>query len=106
MVIYSFKTIKLMKIKDIKVGMSNIHVEASVIDKSNSRSIQTKYGRREVADVLLEDDTGRIKASLWENQIEKANVGDKVKISGAYVTEFRGELQLNIPKKGSIETIK
>jgi ssDNA-binding replication factor A large subunit len=92
-----------MKIKDIKVGMSNIHVEASVVDKSNSRSVQTKYGRREVADVLLEDDTGRIKASLWENQIEKANVGHKVKISRAYVTEFKGELQLNIPKKGRIE---
>jgi len=41
-----------------------------------------------------------------KNQIEKSNVGDKVKISGAYVTEFRGELQLNIPKKGRIETIK
>jgi len=95
-----------MKIKDIKVGMSNINVEAGVVDKSDSRSVQTKYGRREVADVLLEDDTGRIKASLWEDQIEKANVGDKVKISEAYVTEFRGELQLNIPTKGSIETIK
>ena len=46
-----------MKIKDIKVGMSNIHVEASVVDKSDSRSVQTKYGRKEVADVLLEDDT-------------------------------------------------
>ena len=95
-----------MKIKDIKVGMNNVNVEASVVDKSESRSVQTKYGRREVADVLLEDETGRIKASLWEDQIEKANVGDKVKISGAYVTEFRGELQLSIPRKGSIETIK
>jgi ssDNA-binding replication factor A large subunit len=103
---YSSKTSKLMKIKDIKVGMSNVNVEASVVDKSESRSVQTKYGRREVADVLLEDETGRIKASLWEDQIGKANVGDKVKISGAYVTEFRGELQLSIPRKGSIETIK
>jgi len=103
---YSSKTSKLMKIKDIKVGMNNVNVEASVVDKSESRSVQTKYGRREVADVLLEDETGRIKASLWEDQIEKANVGDKVKISGAYVTEFRGELQLSIPRKGSIETIK
>jgi hypothetical protein len=52
MVIYSFKTIKLMKIKDIKVGMSNINVEASVVDKSNSRSVQTKYGRREIVDIF------------------------------------------------------
>jgi hypothetical protein len=43
---YSSKTSKLMKIKDIKVGMSNVNVEASVVDKSESRSVQTKYGRR------------------------------------------------------------
>lgn len=60
-----------MKIKDIKVGMSNINLEASAAYKSNSRSVQTKYGRREVADVLLEDDTGRIKASLWEKSNRK-----------------------------------
>jgi len=47
-----------------------------------------------------------LKQVYGKNQIEKSNVGDKVKISGAYVTEFREELQLNIPKKGSIETIK
>jgi hypothetical protein len=29
----------------------------------------------------------------------KSKCCDKVKISGAYVTEFGGELQLNIPKK-------
>jgi len=50
-----------MKIKEIKVGMNNINVEAIVVDKSDYRIVQTKYGRREVADVLLEDDTGRIK---------------------------------------------
>ncbi len=94
-----------MKIKDIKAGMTNVDIEASVVDKSESRSVQTKYGRREVADILLEDETGRIKASLWEEQIDKAKIGERVKISGAYVTEFRGELQLNIPKRGSIQTL-
>jgi replication factor A1 len=95
-----------MKIKDIKVGMSNISIEANVVDKSEVRSVQTKYGRREVADIFLEDETGRIKASLWEDQIEKIIEGDKIKIYGAYATEFRGELQLSIPKRGIIETIK
>jgi len=94
-----------MKIKDIKAGMNNVEIEASVVGKSESRSVQTKYGRREVADILLEDETGRIKASLWEEQIDRAKIGDRLKISGAYVTEFRGELQLNIPRRGSIQTI-
>jgi len=31
------------------------------------------------------------------------NIGDKVKITGAYVTEFRSKLQLNVPQSGKLE---
>ena len=41
--------------------------------------------------------------SLWENQIDRVSVGNEVSISGAYVTEFRNELQLNIPRSGKLE---
>jgi len=57
-------------------------------------------------DILLEYETGRIKTGLCEDQIEKVSVRDKVKISAVYVTEFKGELQLNIPRKGSIRAVK
>jgi len=33
-------------------------------------------------------------------------VGDKVSVSGAYVTEFRETLQLNIPRSGKLEVQK
>jgi ssDNA-binding replication factor A large subunit len=35
--------------------------------------------------------------------IDQVSVGDKVKAEGAYVTEFRGHLQLNIPRSGKLE---
>jgi ssDNA-binding replication factor A large subunit len=49
-----------------------------------------------VADATLQDETGSIKLSLWEEKNDSVNIGDKVKISDAYVTEFRNELQLSI----------
>jgi ssDNA-binding replication factor A large subunit len=44
--------------------------------------------------------------SLWEAQIDSVRVGDNVSVSGAYVTEFRDQLQLSIPKTGKIEITK
>jgi replication factor A1 len=95
-----------MKINEIKRGMSGISITAKIIDISDPRDVQTKYGRRSVADAVLEDETGQIGMSLWENQINSVAVGDTVTVSGAYVTEFRDKLQLSIPKTGRIEINK
>ena len=95
-----------MKIKDIKVGMSNVSVEGKITEISETRDVQTKYGRRTVADATLEDETGSISLSLWENQINLVSVGDRVSVSGAFVTQFRDKLQLSIPRSGKIEVLK
>jgi len=93
-----------MKINEIKREMSGITVEGKIVDLSEPRRVRTRYGLRSVADATLQDETGSIKLSLWEEKIDSVNIGDKVKISGAYVTEFRNELQLSIPRSGKLET--
>jgi replication factor A1 len=95
-----------MKISELKAGMSNVSLEAEVIDKSETKIVQTRYGKRSVANAMLKDESGEIKISLWQDQIKKVNVGDKVSISGAFVTTFRDSLQLNIPRNGKIEVKK
>ena len=95
-----------MKISDIKVGMSNVNLQAKVVEISETRDVQTRYGPKTVADATLEDETGKIALSLWEKQIDAVSVGDKVNIKGAYVTRFRDKLQLNIPRSGRIEVLK
>lgn len=95
-----------MKINEIKRGMSGISTEGKVTEKSEPRTVNTRYGQRSVADATIEDDTGAIKMSLWQDQIDSVNIGDKVIVSGAYVTEFREQLQLNVPRSGKIEVEK
>ncbi len=96
-----------MKISDIKAGMNNISIQAKVIDKAEPRNVQTRYGPKQVADVTLEDDSGQIFMSLWENDINSVSVGDTVSISGGYSTQFKDKLQLNIPRKtGKLEVLK
>lgn len=95
-----------MKIGEISRGMTNISIQAKIIDISESRVVNTRYGKRNVADATLEDDTGQIGLSLWEAQIHSVSVGDVISLSGAFVTEFRDKLQLNIPKSGKLEIVK
>lgn len=94
-----------MKINEIKRGMSNISVQGKIIDISNTRDVQTKYGKRSVADALIEDETGQISLSLWQDQINRVAVGDMVNIIGAFAIEFRDKLQLSIPRSGKMEVI-
>lgn len=95
-----------MKISEIKRGMSNIVLQAKIVDISEPRQVQTKFGARSVADATLEDDSGQITLSLWENNINTVRVGDMISVSGAYTTEFRDKLQLNVPRMGKIEVVK
>ena len=95
-----------MKISEIQRGNSGVSIEAKVIDISEPREVNTRYGKKQVADATLEDDSGQISLTLWENQIHSITIGNKVSISGGYVTEFREKLQLNIPKSGKLEIIE
>ena len=95
-----------MKINEIKIGLSGVSVEAKVIDVEETREVMTRYGRRRVANATIEDDTGEIVLSLWEDQIDSVKPGDKITVTGAYVSEFQGRLQLNIPKSGKMEVLE
>jgi replication factor A1 len=95
-----------MKIKDISSPTGNVELVGKIVEIGEERQVMTKYGRRRVADAVLEDDTGRIKMTLWGEQIDSVKEGDKVEISGGFVTEFRDELQLNVPRRGKIVVVK
>jgi replication factor A1 len=95
-----------MKISELKSGLSGVSVEGKITEKSMARRVNTRYGQRSVADTTLEDETGNIGLSLWEDQIDMVNEGDEVKVTGAYVTEFRNVLQLNIPRSGKLEVTR
>ena len=83
--------------------MSNISLKAKVIEISDERIVNTRFGEKRVANALIEDETGRISLTLWEEQIGLVSKGDVVLIENAYCTQWRGEKQLNIPRRGKIK---
>ena len=96
-----------MKIKDLQSGMKRVEVEASVVEKGNPRQVQSRFKDEtyNVADAIVQDDSGSIKLTLWNEQIDQVNVGDNIKIENGYVTSFKGEIQLNVGKYGKLSIL-
>ncbi len=87
--------------------MRTVDVEATVIEKSDAREVRSRYTNEtyKVADATVEDETGTITLTLWNEQIEQVNVGDRVKIENGYIKSFRDVLQLNSGKYGSLTVL-
>lgn len=94
----------MVAIKDLNDGMKRVSVEAKVVEKSDTREVRSKYKDEtyRIADAVVADETGSIKLTLWNEQIEQVNVGDNIKIENGYVTSFKGEIQLNVGKFGKL----
>ncbi|MEM2100222.1 MAG: DNA-binding protein [Thermoproteota archaeon] len=87
----------MVKIKDIGNEMDGVTVEGSLVEKSEIKILETRYGSALYAKAVLEDETGRITLNLWRDQT-KVEVGDTIRIENGF-TKFR---ELSVGKRGRI----
>ncbi|MDR1993376.1 MAG: DNA-binding protein [Nitrososphaerota archaeon] len=94
----------MVDIKDLVDGMKRVDVEGKIVDKGDAREVKSRYKDEtyRIVDAIIADESGSIKLTLWNEQIEQVNVGDNVKIENGYVTSFKGETQLNVGKFGKL----
>jgi len=91
-----------MKISELKVG-ENADIEAEVISIDEPRTF-VKFGRPlRVATATLKDKSGSVKLSLWNEDIDRINVGDKIILTNGFVKEFQNEKQVTTGKMGKLE---
>ena len=95
-----------MAIKDIQVGQGNATITGVISEKGPVREFNKfdKVGR--VCNAKLKDETGEIQLTLWNDEIDKVNQGDKVTITNGFVKEWQGEPQLSAGRNGTIEVNK
>jgi len=92
-----------MKISELKPGMRRVDVDAKVLSLSDAREVTTRAGdQSRVATADVTDDSGTVKLTLWNEQIDQVKVNSSVKIENGYVTSFRGETQLNVGRYGKL----
>jgi replication factor A1 len=96
-----------MNIKDLRDGMRTVEVEGEIMDVSTPREVSLRTGgQARVADATLRDESGTIKLSLWDAQIDAVAKGAKVKVSNGYINTFRGERQLNVGRYGKLDILE
>jgi replication factor A1 len=94
-----------MAIKDLQAKQGKVFIEADIIAKGNVREFN-KFGKPgKVCDAEMKDETGTIKLTLWNEQVDMVNTGDRVSIKNGYVGEWQGTLQLSTGKFGSLEVV-
>ena len=94
-------------IRDLRAGMNNISLKAKVLEVTQPKHVVTRYGNlASLAKALIADETGKIKLCLWNEQIDSVAAGDTVQIENARTSTFRGERQLSLGKKGTLNNIE
>jgi replication factor A1 len=96
------------KVGDLTPQSKAVNVTAKVVSKTEVREIP--MGRdgsaHKVSDALVGDETGVVYLTLWDDNIEKVNEGDTIRVENGYVTLFKGNIRLNIGKYGKLEPAK
>ncbi|HID18105.1 TPA: DNA-binding protein [Candidatus Bathyarchaeota archaeon] len=88
--------------------MKSVSVEGKIVEVSEPRLVRSRMTGRmnRVATAILTDDTGEINLTLWNEQIDAVKPENIIRVENGYVTEFRGQKQLNIGRYGSLKVLK
>lgn len=97
----------MVRIADIRLGMGNLCTRGVILSKQEPRVFKRKDGSSgSVASMMIGDDTGKIRVTLWDTKIKDAdgfNVGDSIDILHGYTREsFGGGVEVQVGNRGII----
>lgn len=96
-----------MEIKDLQPRQGNIDIVLEIVEKGDVREFE-KFGKKgRVCNATAKDEAGdTIKLTLWNEQVDQVNTGDRIHLTNGYVGEYQGEKQLSTGKFGQIEVLE
>jgi len=97
---------KQKKISDLRYRMRRIDLKAKIIEIPPAKLVFTRFGTMaDVSNVKIGDETGSIRLSLWNEQIDKVHVGDMIELKNCYIASYKGEPQIRIGRTGTLSII-
>jgi replication factor A1 len=93
----------------LRMGQSDVDLTGLVLETESIRTFDRDDGTEgKVANLLLGDETGRIRVTLWDGQadtVEEIDPGVAVEVVDGYVREREGDLELHVGDRGAVEEI-
>ncbi len=92
-------------VSDLRPKLKQVNLKFKVVSKSDVREVSSRLdgSSHRVAEAVIGDETGVIKMTLWDDQIDLIDEGGTYVLKNGYVGFFKNTLRLNIGKYGSIE---
>lgn len=96
----------MMKANRVKPGMRSLDLDLKVIEKEDPHTFETDDGEGRVSTALCEDDSGEVKVSLWNEEIDQVEVGDQIQIRNGYSRLFKDEVYVSAGRYGELKVTK
>jgi replication factor A1 len=91
------------RVDELQQGMRRVTLTAQVLEIPKPKLVPTRFGTRVyVSNVLIADDTGSIRLSLWGKQVKDVTVNDTVRLENADVIKYLGQPQLRLGRNGTL----
>jgi len=97
-----------MKVSDLKANSNVDEIVLKIVEKSEPREIMKRFGgTARVCDLVGEDEDGNsVRITLWNDEIDKVDVNELVRIKDGWVKEWNNQLQISTGRSGKIEKIE
>ena len=90
--------------------MEEVTLIVKILKLDEPREIITNYGlTHRILDGQVEDDTGFMSLTVWNEQIdkfEKIELGQTVKLVDCFISSFKGELSVNVGRESNVELLE
>jgi len=93
------------KIKELKTGLYNLEIKCRILSISSPKIISTRKGETVIRDVIVGDETGKTRLTLWGEIGGSLKVGSVVKIVGAWTSSYKSQVNLNAGSKTKFEEV-
>ncbi len=96
-----------MKANEVKPEMRRVDLDLKIVEIEEPRTYTSRAGREgKVTTAVGEDDSGRIKISLWDKDIDLVKVGSQIRIRNGYARLFRNEVYVSAGIYGRLEVVE
>lgn len=97
-----------MKVRDLRAESKVDVLELIVKEKGSVRDFTSRSGSSgTVCDAKAVDDEGQeVSVSLWNEEIQRVQAEDRIRITNGWAREWRGNLQVTAGRYGKLEVLK
>jgi replication factor A1 len=93
------------KLSNLQPYQKGITIVFMVLKTEAIRNVQSRHdgSKHRVADVLIGDETGVLRLTLWDDEISLIEDGKAFRLVGGQSGLFQGQLQVSLGRSGKLE---